>query len=73
MIIVLSEGRDMLPNLISSKLFNDRKKQTSSFCEKIRRLVVDEFYSSENCFCIYSKLIEVCCVAQGCRCCGKCI
>lgn len=64
----LNDCRDKIPNLISRRQFNDRKKQTANLCEEIRKRIAMEIDGGEDYFCIDSKPIEVCRVARGNRC-----
>ena len=64
----LNDCREKMPNLISRRQFNDRKKQTASLCEEIRKRIAMEIDGGEDYFCIDSKPIEVCRVARGNRC-----
>ena len=61
-----------MPNLISRRQYNDRRKITSSLCNTIRERMVAEFDAGEDCFCIDSKPIEVCRFSHSRHCCmGK--
>lgn len=64
----LNDCRDMIPNLISRRQFNDRRKTTSDLCEKIRKRIANAMDGGEEYFCIDSKPIEVCRAARGKRC-----
>ena len=64
----LNECREKIPNLISRRQFNDRRKTTSDLCEKIRKRIANAMDGGEEYFCIDSKPIEVCRVARGKRC-----
>ena len=64
----LNDCRERIPNLISRRQFNDRRKTTSDLCEKIRKRIAQEIDSGEEYFCIDSKPIEVCRAARGNRC-----
>ena len=57
-----------MPNLISRRQFNDRRKQTSSLCGIILKRIVNSIDGGETYFCIESKPIEVCRIARGNRC-----
>ena len=57
-----------IPNLISRRQFNDRRKTTSYLCEKICKRIANAIDGGEEYFCIDSKPIEVCRVARGKRC-----
>lgn len=56
----LQEYRVEIPNLISRRQYNDRRKITSSLCNAIRERMVSEMDGGEDYFCIDSKPIEVC-------------
>ena len=64
----LNDCREKIPNLISRRQFNDRRKTTSDLCEKIRKRIVQAIDGGEEYFCIDSKPIEVCRAARGKRC-----
>ena len=64
----LNECRHLIPNLISRRQFNDRRKATGNLCERIRGRIANHMDGSEDCFCIDSKPIEVCRLARGKRC-----
>ena len=64
----LSEYKEQLPNLISRRQFNDRRKFTSTLCEEIRKRIADSIDGGENFFCVDSKPVEVCRTARGKRC-----
>lgn len=64
----LKEYKDSIPNLISRRQFNDRRKAVSGLQEKIRGRLAKEIDGGEDYFCIDSKPIEVCRVARGKRC-----
>lgn len=64
----LLEYKAQLPNLISRRQFNDRRKFTSTLCEDIRKRIADSIDGGENFFCVDSKPIEVCRTARGKRC-----
>lgn len=55
----LQEYRKEIPNLISRRQYNDRRKITSSLCNAVRERIVKEMDGSEDYFCIDSKPIEV--------------
>ena len=59
---------ELIPNMISRRQFNDRRKSVSSLCEEIRKRMVNEIDGGEDYFCIDSKPIEVCRIARGKRC-----
>lgn len=64
----LQEYKNKIPNLISRRQFNDRRKKTASLCEAIRKEMVKAMNGKENLFFVDSKPIEVCRVARGKRC-----
>lgn len=64
----LHEYRKEIPNLISRRQYNDRRKMTSSLCNAIRERIVKKMDGGENYFCIDSKPIEVCRFARAKRC-----
>lgn len=64
----LQEYRVEIPNLISRRQYNDRRKITSSLCHAIREKMVPEMDGDEDYFCIDSKPIEVCRIARSKRC-----
>ena len=49
-----------MPNLISRRQYNDRRKFTARLCERIRARIADEMDGGEEYFCIDSKPIEIC-------------
>lgn len=64
----LNECRHLIPNIISHRQFNDRRKATSNLCEQIRSRIANHIDGGEDYFCIDSKPIEVCRLARGKRC-----
>ena len=56
----LKEYRHEMPNLISRRQYNDRRKFTARLCERIRARIADEMDGGEEYFCIDSKPIEIC-------------
>ena len=64
----LQEYRNEIPNLISRRQYNDRRKITSSLCNRIRERMAAEIDGGEDYFCIDSKPIEVCRFARFKRC-----
>ena len=64
----LQEYKANIPNLISRRLFNDRRKKTAGLCEKLRKRIAMKMDGGEEQFFIVSKPIEVCRVARGKRC-----
>lgn len=66
--IRLSEYKDKMPNLISRRQYNDRRKTTSTLCDTIRKRIAEKIDGGEEYFCIDSKPIEVCRFARAKRC-----
>ena len=64
----LQEYKVKMPNLISRRQFNDRRKKTAGLCEEIRKRLAMEMDGGEDLFFVDSKPIEVCRVARGKRC-----
>lgn len=64
----LKECRERIPNLISRRHFNDRRKAVSNLCEQVRSRIANSIDGGEDYFCIDSKPIEVCRVSRGDRC-----
>ena len=64
----LKEYRNEIPNLISRRQYNDRRKITSSLCNMIRERLAAIIDGGENYFCIDSKPIEVCRFSRSKRC-----
>ena len=64
----LQEYKDCIPNLISRRQFNDRRKKTAGLCEELRKRVAMEMDEGDEQFFVDSKPIEVCRVARGKRC-----
>ena len=60
----LKECRSSIPNLISRRQFNDRRKVVSGLCEQIRSRIANHIDGGEDYFCIDSKPIEVCRVSR---------
>ena len=63
----LKECRSSIPNLISRRQFNDRRKSVSSLCEQIHSRIANHIDGNEDHFCIDSKPIEVWLVGKGTR------
>ena len=63
-----NECKDDLPNLISRRQFNVRRKLTARLAEEIRKDVAVAIDGTENVFCIDSKPIKVCQNARAKRC-----
>ncbi len=57
-----------MPNLISRRQYNDRRKITSALCNKLREKIASYIDSSEDMYCIDSKPIEVCRPVRAKRC-----
>ena len=51
----LEEYRDRMPNLISRRQYNDRRKYTAGLCEKIRKRMAECLDGGEDIFVIDSK------------------
>ena len=64
----LQEYRGNIPNLISRRQFNDRRKKTAGLCEELRKRIAMKMDGGEEQFFVDSKPIEVCRVARGKRC-----
>lgn len=64
----LQEYKLDIPNLISRRQYNDRRKITSSLCYRIRERLTTEMDGGEDYFCIDSKPIEVCRFSRSRRC-----
>lgn len=64
----LQEYKDSIPNLISRRQFNDRRKKTAGLCEELRKRIAMEMDGGEEQFFVDSKPIEVCRIARGKRC-----
>lgn len=56
----LEEYKSDIPNIISRRQFNDRRKQTIVLLSKVREKMVSFIDGGEGMFCIDSKPIEVC-------------
>ncbi len=64
----LQEYKSEIPNLISSRQYNDRCKTTSFLCNTIWERMASEIDGGESFFCIDSKPIEACRLARYKRC-----
>ena len=64
----LSKFKGEMPNLISRRQYNDRRKLTAGLCEEIRKRIVDRIDGGEDRFIVDSKPIEVCKPARSKRC-----
>lgn len=62
---LFSEYHSQMPNLISRRQFNDRRKQTAGLCKLIREKMANTIDGGEEYFCIDSKPIEVCWISRG--------
>lgn len=65
---LLEKHKDELPNLISRRQYNDRRKFTANLCEQIRQNIAQAIDGNEDYFCIDSKPIPVCRIARAKRC-----
>ena len=65
---MLKSHIELMPNLISRRQYNDRRKYTAGLCEDIRKRLVAVIDGGEDYFCIDSKPIEVCRLSRGKRC-----
>ena len=65
---MLESHREYMPNLVSRRQYNDRRKYTAGLCEDIRKRMVVVIDGGEDYFCIDSKPIEVCRLSRGKRC-----
>ena len=65
---MLSQGGGGIPNLISRRQYNDRRKSTAGLCEEIRKRIAGDIDCGEHCFIVDSKPIEVCKPARSRRC-----
>lgn len=65
---LLENHKDELPNLISRRQYNDRRKFTANLCEQIRQNIAQAIDGNEDYFCIDSKPIPVCRIARAKRC-----
>ena len=64
----LQEYKEKIPNLISRRQFNDRRKKTAGLCETIRKRIALKIDGGEDFFVVDSKPIKVCRPARGKRC-----
>ena len=64
----LEEYKPEIPNLISHRQYNDRRKFTANLCEQIRKHIAQTIDGDEDYFCIDSKPIPVCRFARAKRC-----
>ena len=65
---LLKEHKNEIPNLISRRQYNDRRKFTANLCEQIRKNIAQAMDGGEDYFCIDSKPIPVCRIARAKRC-----
>ena len=61
----LKEYGDKMPNLISRRQYNDRRKFTAQRGRLIRERSANEMDGGEDYFCIDSKPVEVCRIASA--------
>lgn len=64
----IEEYRGLMPNIVSRRQFNDRRKSTRHLCESIRKRVVMRLDGGEDTFIVDSKPLKVCQLARGKRC-----
>ena len=64
----LNEYRNEMPNLISCRQYNDRRKQTGKLCDNVRKRIAMTIDGAEDYFCIDSRPIEVCRLSRSKRC-----
>ena len=62
---LLEDYRDEMPNLISRRQYNDRRKYTADLYERIRKRIVERIDGSEDIFAIDSKPVKVCQLSRG--------
>ena len=55
----LQEYKGCIPNLISRRQFNDRRKKTAGLCEELRKRIAMKMDGGEEQFFVDSKPIEV--------------
>lgn len=65
---ILHKYKSSIPNLISRRQYNDRRKQTRNLCNEIRQRIAECIDGGESFFCVDSKPIEVCRIARASRC-----
>lgn len=63
-----NEVPNAIPNLITRRQFNQRRKKTMHLCEKIRKSIAHRIDGGENVFTIDSKPVKVCQNARAKRC-----
>jgi len=64
----LKEYKKEIPNLISRRQYNDRRKITSTLCNNLRKKIASYIDGGEDMYCIDSKPIEVCRPVRAKRC-----
>lgn len=62
---LLEEYKGEMPNLISRRQYNDRRKYTAELCETIRKRIVEHIDGREDIFIIDSKPVKVCQLSRG--------
>ncbi len=62
---LLEDYSEEMPNMISRRQFNDRRKYSADLCEIIRKRVVERIDGSEYIFIIDSNLGKVCHLSRG--------
>lgn len=65
---MLEESAERIPNLISRRQFNTRRKLTASLAEEIRKGIARSIDGGENVFVIDSKPVKVCQMVRAGRC-----
>ena len=65
---LLKKYKSEIPNLISRRQYNDRRKYTADLCEQIRKNIVQAIDGKEDIFSIDSKPIPVCRTVRAKRC-----
>lgn len=66
--VMLKTLASEMPNLISRRQYNDRRKLTAALCEEIRKRMALAMDGGEDYFCIDSKPVEVCRLSRAKRC-----
>lgn len=66
--VKLKEYQNEMPNLISRRHYNDRRKALCQLCEQIRKKIAEAIDGGEKIFCVDSKPIPVCRNARAKRC-----
>lgn len=62
---LFEEYQSAIPNLISRRPFNDRRKFTANLCEQIRKTIALALDAGEYMFCVDSKPVPVCRIAHA--------